>query len=228
MAHGMAPEQWVAYGEILRRIHGTAVAPNLARLMRRETFVPAGAGAIRAVEAHFDGQPIADPAARELAAIWETRRNTIHALLARAEDLGRRLARRDPPFVLCHADIHTNNVMLDAVGRVWIVDWDETILAPRERDLMFAVGGGIDRSLVGPREEALCLQGYGDTALDPLALTYYRYAWAVSDIGAYAEEILFRPDLGALSRRASVAQFAGLFAPGRIVALALASGEAAT
>jgi len=37
---------------------------------------------------------------------------------------------------------------------------------------------------IGPREEALFFRGYGATAIDPLALAYYRYAWAVGDIGA--------------------------------------------
>jgi hypothetical protein len=69
----------------------------------------------------------------------------------------------------------------------------------------------------------LFLQGYGPTTIDPLALTYYRYAWAVSDIGAYAEEIIFRPDLGAITKRAAVGSFLSLFQPGHIVALALES-----
>jgi len=125
---------------------------------------------------------------------------------------------------MCHADIHTANVLLDDDGRVWFVDWDEATLAPRERDLMFVVGG-ISATLVGPQEEAHFFAGYGPTAIDPLALAYYRYAWAVADIGAFGEEILFRPDLGAASRRVTLDLLMGLFKPGEIVALAHASGE---
>ncbi len=145
-------------------------------------------------------------------------------LLDRAEDLGRRLARAAPPFVLCHADIHTANVLLDADGRVWFVDWDEAVLAPRERDLMFVVGG-ISSTLVGPREEALFFRGYGATTVDPLSLAYYRYAWAVGDIGAFGEEVFFRPDLGPETKRAAADLFMGLFRPGEIVALAFASSD---
>jgi spectinomycin phosphotransferase len=102
------------------------------------------------------------------------------------------------------------------------VDWDETILAPRERDLMFVIGG-ISSKLVGPREEALFFQGYGATTVEPLALAYYRYVWAVGDIGAYGAEVFFRPDLGPATRRVAVDQFLSLFEPGEIVALAVAS-----
>jgi spectinomycin phosphotransferase len=118
MARGMAPPQWVAYGAILRQIHTTTIAADLALLMRRETFVPVGAASVCAVEAHIGERNFADPAEQDLATIWRERRDAIHTLVARAEELGRRLARREPPFVLCHADIHTNNVMLDGDGRI--------------------------------------------------------------------------------------------------------------
>jgi len=110
---------------------------------------------------------------------------------------------------------------------VWIVDWDETVLAPRERDLMFVIGGIIG-GLVGPRQEELFFQGYGETSVDPLALAYYRYARAVEDIGAYGEEVFFRPDLGPVSKRAAVEGCMSLFTPGSIVSLAFASDDWAT
>jgi spectinomycin phosphotransferase len=223
LVHGMDPAQWMAYGAILRQIHATPVAPALAQLMRHETFVPAGAATVRDLAAHIGARSFDDPAARDLVAFWHDRQDTIRQVLEGAEDLGRRLAQAAPPIVLCHADIHTNNVLLDAGGALWIVDWDETVLAPKERDLMFAVGGGINRAVVGPRDEKLVLQGYGAAAIDPLALSYYRYAWAVNDIGDYGAAILFRPDLGPLTRRAAVGSFMTLFQPGRIVELALAS-----
>jgi spectinomycin phosphotransferase len=223
MDHGMALSQWIAYGAILRQIHATSLPPDLAQLMQRETFVPAGAGLARDLEAHIGGQTFADPAAQTLATFWHERRDEIHTLVERAEELGRRLAQRAPQFVLCHADIHTANVLLDADGQVWIVDWDETVLAPKERDLMFVVGSGISDRLVGPRDEELFFRGYGATTLDPLALAYYRYAWAVGDIGAFSAQVFFRPDLGQITRRTAVDLFMSLFLPGQIVALAFAS-----
>lgn len=224
MERGMADRQWSDYGALLRRVHDTAVAPDLARLPRRDSFTPAGADLVRRLDDQIGTRTFDDPLARALARSWQARREEIRTLLARAEELGRRLARAAPPLVLCHADIHTNNVLLDADGQVWFVDWDETLLAPRERDLMFVVGG-ISRRLVGPAEEAHFFQGYGATTIDPLALAYYRYAWAVSDIGAYGEEVLFRPDLGPDSRRAAADLFKVLFQPGEIVELAFASSD---
>ena len=224
---GLSARQWRDYGALLRQVHDAPITPALAGIMRRETFSPAGSAPIRRLDAHLAGQTFAEPVARDFAAFWAAQRETIGTLLARAEASGQRLARAAPPLILCHADIHTGNVLLDDDGRVWFVDWDEATLAPRERDLMFVVGG-ISATLVGPEEEAHFFAGYGPTAIEPLALAYYRYAWATGDIGAFGEEILFRPDLGALSRRAAFTLFTGLFKPGEIVALALASPERPT
>jgi spectinomycin phosphotransferase len=104
------------------------------------------------------------------------------------------------------------------------VDWDDTLLAPRERDLMFVIGG-LRRELVGPREEALFFQGYGAITVNPLALAYYRYARAVSDLGYEGEQGFFRPDLGLDTRREAVDRVRRLFEPGYLVALAFASDD---
>jgi spectinomycin phosphotransferase len=165
---------------------------------------------------------LSDPTQRELAAFWRARQGQIRTLVERADVLGGQMRRASHPLVLCHADLHTWNVLLDAGGRLWIVDWDETVLAPRERDLMFVVGG-IGRGLVSARQTACFFQGYGDPAIDPLALAYYRYAWAVQDVAAYGERVFFTPDLSQASRRDALHGFTDMFAPGNIVDIALAS-----
>jgi spectinomycin phosphotransferase len=227
MAQGMAPARWRAYGALLRRVHAAPVAPALAAVLRRETFVPAGAALVRELDARIDGRIPADPVARELAPLWRGRRDTIRRLADRAEALGRRVAERPPGNVLCHGDLHTNNVLLDADGALRVVDWDDTMLAPKERDLLFVVGGGLNRALVGPREEAAALRGYGPTALDQGALAYYRCARAVSDLGEYGAQALGPSDLGEPRRRAAIGRFLTLFQPGRLVESALASDDLA-
>jgi spectinomycin phosphotransferase len=220
MARGLTAEQWRAYGATLREIHAAPVAAELAAHMRRESFAPGGAELIPRLDALVDGGTF-DEIGAALAARWRASRPVIRELLARAEELGRRLAASPPPPLLCHADIHTGNVLADAAGQIWVVDWDEAMLAPRERDLMFVMGGGISERLVGPREEAWFFEGYGPVEVDALALAYYRAAWAVSDIAAFGAEVCLRPDLGPVSRGEAARLFAGLFAPGEIVSIAL-------
>jgi spectinomycin phosphotransferase len=126
---------------------------------------------------------------------------------------------------LCHADLHTWNVLVDSDQQLWIVDWDEAVVAPRERDLMFVVGG-ICAGLVSPDDTRAFFQGYGRARVDPVLLAYYRCAWAVQDIAAYAEEAVLSPGLGASIRRAALEGFVSLFEPGNIVDLASAIAPA--
>ena len=219
---GMTPEHWIEFGAALRRVHDATPPLDLAQRLPRETFVPYGADLVRRVEPVIAGERF-DDEARTPAAFWAARRETIHTLMERAEMLGRRLAAQAPPFVLCHADTHTANVLIDAGGHVRIVDWDGAVLAPRERDLMFVLDGGISDRLVRPEDEALFLQGYGPVAADPLALAYYRYAWAASDIGEYAVQVFQRLDLGRADRQEGAERFMSLFEPGEIVSKALGS-----
>ena len=63
----------------------------------------------------------------------------------------------DLEFALCHADIHTANILITPEQDMVIVDWDDTLLAPKERDLMFVLGGDAFQT----REVRLFLEGYG-------------------------------------------------------------------
>ena len=143
-------------------------------------------------------------------------------MIDRADVLSLQRRHTTAAWVLCHADFHTWNVLRGADGQLWIVDWDETMMAPKERDLMFVIDG-IGRGLVSAHETTCVLQGYGDGAIDDEALTYYRYAWAVQEMGAYAEEVMAADARGEVTRRAAVDAFIDLFAAGNIVAIARAS-----
>jgi spectinomycin phosphotransferase len=224
---GLSEQHWRALGTTLKQIHASPLTPDLLRIVQRETFTPSRRELLPALEAAITRQDLASPVERELAHFWQARQDEIRTLVDRAGALGDKVRQASLPLVLCHADLHTWNVLLDTAQQLWLVDWDETILAPKERDLMFVVGG-IGRDLVNPQETACFLQGYGDTALDRQALVYYRYAWAVQDIAAYAERVFFFPDLGEESRRDALAGFMSLFEPGNIVAIAFSSDTSAT
>ena len=127
------------------------------------------------------------------------------------------------PMVLCHADLHTRNVLLEGDEQFWIVDWDETVLALKERDLMFLVGG-IVRELLQPHHTEYFFRGYGEVEIDQDALAYYRHAWAVQDIAADGEQVFFMPELSDASRQRALRGFKLLFEPGNIVSIASDTG----
>jgi spectinomycin phosphotransferase len=220
---GLSPGQWWLLGASVRRIHDVALTPQLTSLVGREAFRPRRRELLPRLQALLASADQRDPVTRELAEVWHAREDIIHTLAEQADELGRQLASERFPLVLCHADLHTWNVLVDADQQVWIVDWDEAILAPKERDLMFVIGG-IDRRLVRPGDTERFLQGYGEATINQRLLAYYRIAWAVQDIAAFGEEALMMPELGEESRRDALSGFAGLFDPDGIVHLAGASG----
>lgn len=216
---GMTDQHWRELGALMRRVHATQLPPELLAIVPRETFTPVRRELISALEAAIDRPDHADPPEREVAAFWRERRAEIDALVARCDALAERRRRAMAPRALCHADMHAWNVLLDEGGRMWLVDWDETILALPERDLMFVIEG-LGAGVVSARATERFFEGYSHAAIDPVALAYYRYAWAVQDICANGEEVFFLPDLGETDRQAAARGFKLLFEPGHIVALA--------
>ena len=131
------------------------------------------------------------------------------------------LRRANHPRVLCHADAHLGNVLVGDDGRLWLIDWDGAALAPRERDLLFVIGG-IAAGQVSPRQTELFRRGYGAVEPDPVALTYYRAAWALQDIAAFGHTALLDDTAGEATRREALRLFASYFMPGELTELALA------
>lgn len=223
MEAGLSLAQWAEFGATLARIHAAKLPPELTRRLARERFVPSPRGS-RVVNGVLDGNITGDgDSASLLAALLDEKREEIRTLLRRTEELGRMLRARPVALVVCHADVHTANVVIDAAGRLFIVDWDRPMLAPRERDLMFAVGPAIAGFAAGSADEAAFFAGYGPVAMDPVALAYYRYEWAVQDIGDYAERVLLRADLGEETRRDAVRGLREMFDPGQSVEAAFRS-----
>jgi spectinomycin phosphotransferase len=212
---GLSDRQWVAFGAALKRLHATQLPPDLWNQIPKETFVPhpRWMAIIRRLQAAVGNQIYDNPFERQLAAFWKAHHHEIGTIIDRAEQLGRTLQRRSYECVLCHADIHTANLLVDGRGQFFIVDWDEPVLAPKERDLMFVTVGGF---ITEKRTETLFLQGYGATDIDPLVMAYYRYERAMEDLAAFAERV-FSADASDATRQDSAQWFMAQFGPGSLV-----------
>jgi spectinomycin phosphotransferase len=221
---GLSEEHWRALGYLVQQLHTSAFPSDLLELLAVEAYRPSAVEVVRRVDRAVSGPSFLDRSAKEVAAFWKSHRHEINTLVERTAKLGPQVEQLSLPLVLCHADLHTWNVMIDRDGELWVIDWDDVIRAPKERDLMFFVGG-IGAGLVEPHETEWFFEGYGDVAVNPLALSYYRYAWAVQDIGGYGERVFLTPDIGEESRSHAARVLLGLFDPGGTVELALASHD---
>jgi spectinomycin phosphotransferase len=208
----LSDRQWVDFGSALRGLHTANMLPSLTQGVPHETFSPHWRDMVREFQARAADTAFIDPVAARTAAFLRDTRDRITDLVGRAKRLGDALRAQPLPNVLCHADIHAGNVLLAANGALFIVDWDTLLFAPKERDLMF-IGGGIGAVWQSPREEALFYQGYGPTAIDPMAIAYYRYERIVEDIAAFCEQLLLTDDGGA-DREQSLRYLMSSFLPG--------------
>lgn len=218
----LSDRQWVALGVALGRIHAVALPPALVRSLRRETYSPTARETICYFLERVEGEAYEDPVARQLATFLQARRDQLLDLVGRAGRLAQTLQLDPPPSVLCHSDMHAGNLLIGANDHFHLVDWDEPILAPKERDLMY-VGGGLMGGWRRPQEEEdLFYQGYGPTQVDANALAFYRYERIIQDIAIYCQQILLT-DGGGADREQSLRYLMSNFLAGGTLELAYRS-----
>ena len=225
-AHGLSQAQWAEFGAALKRFHTAAFPAALTASIPRETFSPECRQMVRMFLGQLEGDPPADPVALALAAFLRSKKAEVLDLVAQSEQLAARVQAQAPDFILCHADIHGWNLLLDGDGALYIVDWDTLIFAPKERDLMFIGGGLGDSGYTSQEEETLFYQGYGQTVVNLTALAYYRSERIVEDLAVYCEQILGSDDDGA-DRREALDAVKSNFLPNGTIARARQSGERA-
>jgi len=212
----LSGRHWVEFGRALKRIHTIELPPALTSRIHRETYSPQGRQIVRAFLERVENEVFDDPIAAETAAFLKARQKEILDLVVRAERLAATNQARTPEFVLCHSDVHAGNILIDTNDAFYIVDWDEPILAPKERDLMFVGGAQGFSGHTAKEEETLFYQGYGQTQVDPIALSYYRYERIVQDIAVECEQI-FSTNEGGEDREQAFEYLKSNFRPGNTI-----------
>ncbi len=189
---GMTNEQWKEVGTIFQRIHRVQLSPEGFESLRKETFDPTEYTRwVHAFETqHLHSRHDGNGSSHALRASWVTYQSTIHTAVASLEKLAEVLQSQIFPYVICHADLHPANLIGDHAGHVFVIDWDEVMLAPKERDFIF----------VREPQANTFWQGYGQREIDWMLLSYYLWERVVQDVIAYAQDVCFRDDLGEETR----------------------------
>lgn len=202
-------DQWVTFGSALKQIHKSSLPPSIAEKIPIETYSAHWREKVKDFQIQSSARTYHAPDEARLAELLRKHQEEIRQIIGRAERLAHQLQLQTPENVLCHSDLHAGNLLITDDRTFFIVDWDEPILAPRERDLMF-IGGGVGPAWNNPREVDLFYQGYGETNIHRTALAYYRYERIIQDISADCENILDSSE-GAENRQQSLQYFASQF-----------------
>ncbi|MET7277746.1 aminoglycoside phosphotransferase family protein [Kribbella sp. NPDC005582] len=207
---GLTVEQWAEYGVLLRRVHDAEPPVRLREALPKRSHIDARVPKVAAEVRARLAQVPEDEVEAELGALWAEHVETIEVLLG-----------GDPPAptgprVVCHGDPHLGNVLVAKDG-LQLIDWDDVILAPREQDLMFMLGGMGDVGPTSGEQLVAFLSGYGPHEIDQDAVRYYRHIRAREDVVLWSHQALTGPD-----REECVAITRGILTKG-LAALAVSS-----
>ncbi|MGA8113789.1 MAG: phosphotransferase [Actinocatenispora sp.] len=216
----MEPDDWRCFGTVLAGVHA-ADPPEDPAGLPTERYEPASVPEARALDRRIRATPgpAGDDIIRSVSDRWRRAARDLGTVTDHAESLAEALRTRPGQHVLTHGDAHTGNVLVDGDRQVWLVDWDAATLAPRERDLMFLIGGVFADAPVTDEQRSWFFDGYGTVTPDPTLLAYYTCVRALEDVTGWASTAL-DPDRAHQRRRAH-AIFLGLFTRYGIVERAL-------
>lgn len=179
-------DQLMNLGELLARIHQSKVA--VGSFDTKEKFTHSFKPGIQNIYDYLDKPQELNEPQKETVEIYRRFREIFLAELDSLEKLGVDFRNRDIEFVNCHGEPSPNNILITPKGQVYLIDWDEPIFAPKEKDLMF-----FDKRF------QQFMKGYGksskDIALNKDVLKYYQLLWNVQEIEDWGTRVLFEEHL---------------------------------
>jgi Ser/Thr protein kinase RdoA (MazF antagonist) len=92
------------------------------------------------------------------------------------------------PKVICHTDLHGGNLMTDPSGKLYILDWENAMIAPPEHDLFFFAGED-------DFWESFWLHytsQFPAASIDPELLRFYFFRRGLEDVADFIFRILRR------------------------------------
>lgn len=216
-------DQWFLLGKAFRQIHEIEVPSSLLNQIPRETYSNKWQQMVMSFLIEEELKLNNNEIGLKLMEFVKENKVIIRKLVDRAYELGQKAKEQSTKFVLCHSDIHGGNVLIDEENDFYIVDWDEPIMAPKERDLMF-VGGGVANVWNKPHEEMFFYKGYGESEVNQIILAYYRHERIVEDIAIYCQELLLA-SVSSGDRQVIYKHFMDMFEPQGVVDIAFQTYE---
>lgn len=135
--------QWTKLGKTLKNIHDISIPSFIQNKIEKEKYNSDWSAFVAEKISIINDFEFYDNDNAEFVNSLQCNKNKIIEIMSNAEDLRKNLKNdNNIPFVLCHSDIHAGNVLISENDSIYIIDWDNPILAPKERDLMF-IGGGV-------------------------------------------------------------------------------------
>ena len=172
-------DQFEQLGELIGQIHMSTKILN--PLTRKETFEFKNDDYDRVMSSLSEGSE--DSLVNEMKHLIQKHITRITQEYDELKALQKEISALEIPFVNCHGDPTPSNIMLTPQGEVYLIDWDDPIYAPKEKDLVF----------LHHRNPAV-MTGYaqetGISDLNQTLLRFYEHKWNIEEIGGYGSLIM--------------------------------------
>jgi len=124
---------------------------------------------------------------QELRELLLPRKNEIFGYLERLKELQELAKATGKEKVLCHTDIHGDNLIMDRQGNLHILDWEGAMLAPPEHDLFFLAGEDRFFDVFLPNYQ----REFGQVILNSDVFGFYYYRRNLEDLTDWLVRILY-------------------------------------
>jgi len=179
----LTDEQLGRLGALLARIHGSKT--TIGEYPVKENFEIPFKNRLLAI---FDAiSKITGDSTKyraKLKLFLEPHRQKFAQELETLEKLQRKVRSMNFEFVNCHGEPSPGNVLSSDNGDIHLLDWDDPIFAPKERDLLFF------NENIEP-----VMKGYSvfsnDNIIDQDVLEFYGHMWNLGEIADYSGKLLF-------------------------------------
>lgn len=174
-------EEYEKFGALLAQVHQAVTTVDYPV---KETFdIPTKDDYLK-VLSHLELDTEDEGVKKEAFDTLQTLRSRLKEELVKLESLQSQLRNSNIDFVLCHGEPSPGNIMVGEDGEVYLIDWDEPIVAPKEKDLLF----------FGHTSEPV-LKGYSqhssDTIINKNIERFYSLLWNVNEIADWGDRIFF-------------------------------------
>lgn len=185
--HKLTSNQYQQLGELLGKVHQ---AKNIiSGFSVKEKFdIPSEdefLKVLKLISQKENYNPIQSAALKLLYPI----KNQLAEELKKLEAIRKQLISDKIEFVLCHGEPTPDNIMLDRLGVVYLVDWDEPILAPKEKDLLF-LSNTLEPVMTGYAKYSQ------DLSINPLVKNFYNHLWNIREIADFGGRIFIENLIG--------------------------------
>lgn len=179
-------EQLYAIGQLLAQLHKSSII--IGEFSIKEDFaIPFENDFSKVMDEIKEDEVKRDRFANELIFLYKTHRKRLVNEYQNLLRLGSICRKKLLDFANCHGDPNPANIILSPDGKIFLVDWDDLILAPKEKDLLFWSGAG-----------TAFIEGYknvaGEVPINQTAKDFYSCFWNAQEIADFGIRLLFEED----------------------------------